>query len=74
LQHLLISFHADEVEQINMTEPANRWKSQVNQAVANSKHRPWVYILSTCSASTSHIHTVHYLFFFLLIHFKFIIM
>jgi hypothetical protein len=24
LQHLLISFHADEVEQINMTEPANR--------------------------------------------------
>lgn len=39
MQHLLASFHVDEVEQINMTEPANRWKSQVNQAVAKSKHR-----------------------------------
>jgi oligoribonuclease (3'-5' exoribonuclease) len=38
MKHLIVSFHVDEVEQINMTELANRWKSQVNQAVAKSKH------------------------------------
>jgi hypothetical protein len=40
MKHLLVSFHVDEVEQINMTDPANRWKSQVNQAVAKSKRHP----------------------------------
>lgn len=65
MQHLLVSFHVDLFHFINMTEPANRWKAQVNQAVAKSKHHHLVYVLGTCSAGTSHIHIFYYFFFHL---------